>query len=89
MNPKNCERRKKRIPRRFTKVNVIKKPVDFVCILFVYIKLNHPHDLQKDLDFKSKFNSESSKFLRETKFSRYFLYMSDKACMDIFQGSIL
>ena len=42
----------------------------------------------KDLNCKPKYNGESSKCLREIIYNRYFLYMSDKACMGIFKGSI-
>ena len=34
----------------------------------------------------SKYNGKSSKSLIEVKYDRYFLYMSDKAFMDIFSG---
>ena len=43
-----------------------------------------PQDSHKDLNFKLKYNGKS----RQIKFDRCFLFISKKACIDIFKGSI-
>ena len=41
-------------------------------------------DSCKDLNFMSKYNYQSRKCLRKTKYNRHFLYMSDKTCMELY-----
>ena len=47
-----------------------------------------PQDFHKDLNSSQNTTAKSSKWLKEIKYDQYFLYISGKASMDIFKGSI-
>ena len=66
-------------------------------ILYIQLKINQYLPMWKDFNstgfpqgftFKSRYKYKSSRCLREIKYNQNFVYMSGKACMDIFQGPI-
>ena len=51
-------------------------------------RISIPQGSHTDLNFKSSYKCKSSRCLREIKYNQQFLFMSDKACMEIFQEPI-